>query len=160
MSGLREYLGGVVAVCLLAALAMATVQQDRIRSVVRLISGLLVVLVVLRPLPSLDWSELTDRFLSLAGGEFDSEGVQQEYQKRLRENIQETTQRFIEEKAQELGAFVRAKVELTDEEYPVPAAARLIGIVNQNQFLELSRYMSESLGIPAERQEWTMNETG
>ena len=159
MSGLREYLGSVVAVCLLAALAMAMVQQEKMRGIVRLISGLLVMLVVLRPLPGLDWSELTQSILSLTDSEFDSTVAEREYQARLRENIKETTEQFIEEKATALGTFVRAEVERSDEEYPVPVAARLVGIVNHNQFVELSRYMSESLGIAAERQEWTMDET-
>ncbi len=158
MEGLRAYLSSIVAVCLLAALAMAVVQQERIRGVVRLISGLLVVLVVLRPLPSLDWTELSEDLMSLGGNEFDSDAVQQEYQARLRENIKRDTQHHIEERAAALGAFVRAEVELSDAEYPVPVSVRLVGLVNHSQFTELSIFMSESLGIPIERQEWTMDE--
>lgn len=158
MTGIRAYLSSVVAVCLLAALAMALVQQERLRGLVRLISGLLVVLVVLRPLPGLNWSELSEGILSLTDGEFDSAEVQREYQTRLRQNIKANTERFIEEKATSLGAFVKAEVELSEEEYPVPVAARLTGIVNHSQLTELSRFMSESLGIPTERQEWTMDE--
>ncbi len=158
MTSLREYLGSVVAVCLLAALAMALVKQERIRGLVRMISGLLVVLVVLQPLPGLDWTELTEGLLSLTGSEFDTAGVQQEYQSRLRENIKANTEHFIEEKAVALGAFVKAEVELSEGEYPVPVAVRLLGIVDQSQLMELSRFISESLGIPTERQEWTMDE--
>jgi hypothetical protein len=147
-----------VAVWLLAALALAVVRQERIRGLVRLISGLLVVLVVLRPLPSLNWAKLSEELFSVADGEFDSSAVEKEYQRRLRENIQNNTQRYIEEKAAELGAFVRAEVELSEEEYPVPIGVRLVGIVDYRQLTELSTFISESLGIPMERQEWTMNE--
>ena len=158
MGGIGKYLSGVVAVCLLAALAMAVVRQERIRGLVRLTSGLLVVLVVLRPVPGLDWTGLTEKLLSLTDTEFDSAGVHEKYQARLRENIKRDTQHFIEEKAADLGAFVKAEVTLSEDEYPVPVSVRLIGVVNHSQFSELSRYMRESLGIPMERQEWTMNE--
>ena len=67
--------------------------------------------------------------MSLGGNEFDSDAVQQEYQARLRENIKRDTQHHIEEKAAELGAFVRAEVELSDAEYPVPVSVRLVGLV-------------------------------
>lgn len=158
MTGLREYLISVVAVCLLAALAMAVVQQGKMRGIVRLISGLLVVLTVLQPLPSLDWTVLTEGLLSIGGSEFDSNAVQREYQARLRENIKRDTRHYIEKKAEELGAFVRAEVELSDGDYPIPVAVRLIGLVNHRQLTELTIFISEGLGIPAERQEWTMDE--
>ncbi len=158
MEGLRTYLSCVVAVCLLATLAMAMVQQERIGGVVRLISGLLVVLVVLRPLPSVDLTGLTEKLFSIGGREFDEEAVQREYQARLRENIKRDTEHYIEKKAEELGAFVRAEVELNDEEYPIPVAVRLIGLVNHRQFPELSRFVREGLGIPIERQDWVMDE--
>ena len=158
MDGIRSYLGSVIAVCLLATLAMALVRQERAHGLVRLISGLLVVLVVLRPLPTVDWTELTEGLLSIGGSEVDRESFQQKYQDSLRQNIRTNTQRYIEERAAAMGVYLQAEVELSDDEYPVPVAVRLVGIVNHDQWMELSLFLKDSLGIPVEKQEWTMDE--
>lgn len=50
--------------------------------------------------------------------------------------------------------LVRADVTLTEEEYPQPWSATLTGTLDPEQVRALSEFLSQSLGIPTERQTW------
>ena len=56
--------------------------------------------------------------------------------------------------AEALGMLVRADVTLTEEEYPQPWSATLTGTLDPEQVRALSEFLSQSLGIPTERQTW------
>ena len=43
---------------------------------------------------------------------------------------------------------------LTEEEYPQPWSATLTGTLDPEQVRALSKFLSQSLGIPTERQTW------
>ena len=43
---------------------------------------------------------------------------------------------------------------LTEEEYPQPWSATLTGTLDPEQVRALSEFLSQSLGIPTERQTW------
>jgi len=60
----------------------------------------------------------------------------------------------IEKQAEALGMLVRADVTLTEEEYPQPWSATLTGTLDPEQVRALSEFLSQSLGIPTERQTW------
>ena len=45
-------------------------------------------------------------------------------------------------------------VTLTEEEYPQPWSATLTGTLDPEQVRALSEFLSQSLGIPTERQTW------
>lgn len=154
MDSVRSYLLSVVAVCMLAVLANVLVKQSSIQKVVRLITGLLIVLVVLAPLLSVDIEALGEQLLALTEGSYDSAEVENNYQNRLRQNIKETTEQYIENKATELGAYIQAEVTLSDEEYPIPSHVRIIGSLNYEQIQALTGYLTNSLGIAPEQQEW------
>ena len=72
----------------------------------------------------------------------------------LRDLIRENTERTIEKQAEALGMLVRADVTLTGEEYPQPWSATLTGTLDPEQVRALSEFLSQSLGIPTERQTW------
>ena len=59
-----------------------------------------------------------------------------------------------EKQAEALGMLVRADVTLTEEEYPQPWSATLTGTLDPEQVRALSEFLSQSLGIPTERQTW------
>ncbi len=159
MEGLRSYFTAVVAVCMIAVIVNALVKQGNVQRVVRLVIGMLIALVVLKPLGAIDIDALSIEFLELTGQSLDLQEPEQAYRKALCEHIKESTECYIQDRANELGAYVRAEVTLSDDEYPVPAAVRIVGSLSTEQFEVLYAYVTDSLGIAQENQEWNIYDT-
>lgn len=159
MEGIKSYLVAIVAACMLTVVASVLVQKSPLRKIVRLIGGILILLVAVTPLLRLDMSRIVD-YLQGSEYSFDTSAVEQTWQSQLSEHIKQTTETYIENEAGRLGATVQATVTLTEEEYPVPCHAVLIGTVDADQMEALSEYMETSLGIPRTEQEWKLYGTG
>lgn len=159
MEGIKGYLVAIVAACMLTVVASVLVQKSPLRKIVRLIGGIMILLVAVTPLLRLDMSQIVD-YLQGSEYSFDTSAVKQTWQSQLSEHIKQTTETYIENEAGRLGATVQATVTLTEEEYPVPCHAVLIGTVDADQMEALSEYMETSLGIPRTEQEWKLYGTG
>ena len=159
MEGIKGYLVAIVAACMLTVVASVLVQKSPLRKIVRLIGGILILLVAVTPLLRLDMSQIVE-YLQGSEYSFDTSAVEQTWQSQLSEHIKQTTETYIENEAGRLGATVQATVTLTEEEYPVPCHAVLIGTVDADQMEALSEYMETSLGIPRTEQEWRLYGTG
>ena len=159
MEEIKGYLVAIVAACMLTVVASVLVQKSPLRKIVRLIGGILILLVAVTPLLRLDMSQIVE-FLQGSEYSFDTSAVEQTWQSQLSEHIKQTTETYIEQEAARLGATVQAKVTLTEEEYPVPCHAVLIGTVDADQLEALSEYMETSLGIARTEQEWKLYGTG
>ena len=155
MEAIRSYLTAVVAVSMIAVLASALAHGSRMERVVRFAAGLLALLVCVTPLLRLDARTLTDVLEQAERAlDYDASGTDRTRQDMLRDLIRENTERTIEKQAEALGMLVRADVTLTEEEYPQPWSATLTGTLDPEQVRALSEFLSQSLGIPTERQTW------
>ena len=152
MEAIRSYLTAVVAVSMIAVLASALSHGSRMERVVRFAAGLLALLVCVTPLLRLDARTLTDVLERAL--DYDASKTDRTRQDMLRDLIRENTERTIEKQAEALGMLVRADVTLTEEEYPQPWSATLTGTLDPEQVRALSEFLSQSLGIPTERQTW------
>ena len=142
MEAIRSYLTAVVAVSMIAVLASALAHGSRMERVVRFAAGLLALLVCVTPLLRLDARTLTDVLEQAERAlDYDASGTDRTRQDMLRDLIRENTERTIEKQAEALGMLVRADVTLT-------------GTLDPEQVRALSEFLSQSLGIPAERQTW------
>ena len=159
MEGIKGYLVAIVAACMLTVVASVLVQKSPLRKIARLIGGILILLVAVTPLLRLDMSQIVE-YLQGSEYSFDTSAVEQTWQSQLSEHIKQTTETYIEQEAARLGATVQAKVTLTEEEYPVPYHAILIGSVNTGQMNALTAYMETCLGIARTEQEWRLYGTG
>ena len=150
MEAIRSYLTAVVAVSMIAVLASALAHGSRMERVVRFAAGLLALLVCVTPLLRLDVRTLTDVLEQAERAlDYDASKTDRTRQDMLRDLI-----RTIEKQAEALGMLVRADVTLTEEEYPQPWSATLTGTLDPEQVRALSEFLSQSLGIPTERQTW------
>ena len=152
MEAIRSYLTAVVAVSMIAVLASALAHGSRME---RVAAGLLALLVCVTPLLRLDARMLTDVLEQAERAlDYDASGTDRTRQDMLRDLVRENTERTIEKQAEALGMLVRADVTLTEEEYPQPWSATLTGTLDPEQVRALSEFLSQSLGIPTERQTW------
>lgn len=161
MGGIRGYLVSVVSVCMLCVPAGVLVKKESMQKIVRLLSGVLVLLVVLRPLLHIDMEDVSKKLEEVCREySFDTGQLKTDTQNQMAAYIKEATQTYIEEKAAALGALVKAEVTLSEEEYPVPVGARLTGTVTPEQLGELRKILETELNIPKEQQEWNLYGAG
>ena len=159
MEAIRSYLTAVVAVSMIAVLASALAHGSRMERVVRFAAGLLALLVCVTPLLRLDARTLTDVLEQAERAlDYDASGTDRTRQDMLREGaldlIYNPARTAFLLQAEALGMLVRADVTLTEEEYPQPWSATLTGTLDPEQIRALSEFLSQSLGIPTERQTW------
>lgn len=157
METVRSYLISLVAVCMLAVLASVLVHGSPIHKFVRFIGGILVLLVAVSPLLSVDTEKLSERLKEICeANSFNTSAVAENRYSVLSEHIKQTTETYIENKAAELGAAIQAEVTLTNDEYPVPDKVKIIGTLTAEQISSLAAYLTDSLGIAPEHQEWKL----
>lgn len=157
MEGIRNYLLSVVAVCMITVIAGVMIQKGSLQKIVRLIGGILVLLVAIRPLLTLDMEKISEYLQELnATYSFDTENIKSTQLELMRERVKASSEAYIEKKAKELGGMLQAEVTLSDGDYPVPVGVTLIGTLAPEQARAVSEYIETALNIPASLQEWRL----
>ncbi len=157
MNALRDYLLGVVAASFLVSLVCAFPQRKSIKRVLTLCGGLFLLITLVRPILHLRIGDLQAYFQQYEMDESLISDALQEGQKESARLITEQTEEYILDKAAELGASITPEVALAalSENYQYPYSVTLHGQWTQAQQQELSTYISQTLGIPEERQIWS-----
>ena len=149
----RQWLLGVIACAMLVSLLGQLCPEGSVRKIARFTGGLLLLCAMLRPLaevelPGIEWG---------AGGY--REAVAQlelelgvERENALTDGIAAELEAYIEDKAESLGANVRAQVTMeTRGGAPSPERVTLHGDYSE----ALAELIASELGITKERQIWT-----
>ena len=119
---------------------------------VRLVSGLLLALALLRPLAGLGWEGLELDASPLEEGREAAEEYRKNQTEAFSAIIEEKTEAYICDKAEQLG--LECAVEVTAEPggggVPLPGTVVIRGAYSE----ALARSIAEEVGIPAEQQIW------
>lgn len=149
---LRGWLLGLVAAALILTVLRALVPKGSIRPVARVTAGLVLLLVLLRPLAGLGGGSLRVRYDELER-EITAriEDYQTLHENELESIIADSTAAYISEQAAHLGLTCRAEVrcEVRDGT-PQPASA----VMDIPYDARLAAAIADDLGIPAEKQSW------
>lgn len=157
MDEIRAYLLSVVAVCMITVIAGVLIHKSALQKIVRLIGGVLILLVAVRPLLSLDMSRISAYLAEVnATYQFDTGKIKRTQNELMCEQVRQTAETYIENKAKESGGTVQAEVTLSDGDYPVPIGVTLIGTLTPEQVQTLSALIENTLNIPPDRQEWRL----
>ena len=157
MEGIRNYLVSVVAVCMITVPAMVFVRKESLQKTVKLIGGVLILLVAIRPLLHIDMNDIAETLKHFTQKyEFDASVVEENAQSKIAECVKETSQQVIEEKAAELGGILQAEVEVSDGDLPAPIHVKLTGSMPVNRIGEMKEYLLTAFQIPLEEQEWNL----
>ena len=155
MERVRSYLMSVVAVAMLSVFLLSFVKKEQLRRILRFVTGLIVLITVLSPLVQIDESTILQAVEDLElSVQLRKEEISDHVDRELARHVKETTEQYIEQKGSELGAIIQAEVQVTEDRYPIPYSVKIIGILTSHQKEELVQYLTLSLGISAERQEW------
>ena len=156
MSALQRYLLAVTAAALAVSLVRAVPQNRSIARIVDLLGGVIVLIVLLRPIFSLRIHDLDSCFTEFRpDGALIDEAVSAGEKESAR-LITEQTRAYILDKARSLGAEVTVQIELAalSEHYQYPYRVTLQGRWTARQRQALGDYLFQTLGIPEERQIW------
>ena len=153
---MREYLLSIVAAAFVVSLLSCFPQKKQLRRVLTLCGGLYLMLCLLRPVIALEYGEVEAFFREFTVKTPDFSDTLEENQRKSASIIKDTTREYILDKARTLGAELEAEVTLAalSDTYEYPYHVTLTGQWTQAQRTALTQYISQTLGIPEERQEW------
>lgn len=150
MSGLREWLLGMLAAAMLGMVCTALGGEDR--PVLRLTTGLVLLLALCSPVFSFDLGDLSQL---LAQTRAEAEAITSDTGDALRERISEQTSAYILDKAAEMGLALSVEVTVVEGEfYPYPAAVTLTGRTTTAQRSQINRWLQTELAIAEEDIAW------
>lgn len=156
MEGVRAYLISVIAVCMISVPAVILVKKPAMNRVVRLVGGVLILLVAIRPLLHLDMKDVSNQLeVFLEQYQLDTSFLTEKSQE-MADYIRAATEDYIEEQASAVGAILQAEVRLSGGDLPVPVHVKLTGTANSAQIERLCEILTEDLDIPPEQQEWSL----
>lgn len=151
MAALREWLTAILATAVLLSLAERLAPEGSLRKITSLVGGVILLLVLVRPLTGLGAGELRLDYEDRSDAvEQRREELQAENDKTLAELIARETEAYISDKAAEWGLECEAAVTVAPnaDGVPVPWSAELSCAPSE----ALTAELEQSLGIPRERQ--------
>ncbi len=163
MEALKDWILAVTAVAILTSAALSLCPQGAVKKIVRLICGLLMLLVVLRPAAGLlGGNGLPELEAYRADVQSDLEERERASQEVLEDIIAEQTAAYIVDKAAELGAQCRVQVwcRTGEDGLLLPDRAEISGSLTAGQREELAGLIESELDIPAQRQDYREGSEG
>jgi hypothetical protein len=162
MGLLREWIMGLAGAAVVTGLALSLTPKGRVRSVMRLVCGAVMIIALIKPVIEFDFDAYS---IGLARYRADMEHITasaRETSDRLQRTIiEEECSAYILDKAHILGLDC-TKAEVTvkwgDEGYWYPYEAHLQINGPQEQLNRLAGLIEAELGIPRERQHWSSDE--
>ena len=158
MELLRRWLVGVTCAAMIIALADSLTPSGTVRKVGKLVGGLVLLLAVLQPVLTFDYSAMaiaaTDYQAAFGAYDLELEETNLDLMKTI---IAERTGAYILDKAAELGIScqeVRVTCAVEENGVPYPASVVLVGDLTEEEQARLSRRIEADLAIPAERQSY------
>lgn len=155
MDMMRNWLLGIAGVAFLLALAEGMMPDGTAKRVGKLTGGLLLFVVMFRPLVGMDFESLALQ-VTQYDWENDSayQAIKTENEKLTAQLIGEDLSAYIEKKAKELGA--ECSVAVTCKENPggmqIPESVKITGRFSAQTQKALSQVIQDDLDIPSERQ--------
>ncbi len=157
---IKTWVLGVAGTALITCVMTALTPNGKTRVVVKLVCGLLMITAMIKPVVEYDFGGISN-FIS----EFKADAgmyvkdIQNENDRLLKAIIEEDTAAYILDKAVELGigeCEVAIWTKKEDDGYPYPYEVRITASASEIQKGSLSKYIESELGIPDERQHWSI----
>ena len=151
-----QYLLKLTAAALFCAVVVGFVgDKDALGKLVKLITGIFMIITIAAPLGTLDmngWTDYIDKLTLQTGSAVqDGENFAKDT---LVGIIMEETSSYILDKAKAYDARLEVEVTVDDSAVPAPCAVRIQGSISPYGRQQLQRIIQEDLGIKLEAQEW------
>lgn len=156
MEGITQYILSVICAAALCSLIQQFfLKSGYLSSLMKLITGLVLSIAILRPAVKMDLLDIDSIFDRLPGFEqsFVSDG-QEQAAAAMGDIIKERTQAYILQQAERLGARITAEVTVSSGDPPVPSAVVITGDVSPYVRKQLGNILITDLDIAEENQTW------
>lgn len=156
---LREWLLGITAAAMLIALAESLIPPGAIRRIGKLSGGLILLIAVLQPMLTVEYSALSESFSRYRNdlGEYQAQPETGNFQI-MKTIIEAKSAAYIQDKAEGLGIVCEAEVCCTADDtqsYPYPASVKIKGNLSAGQIRQLQELIEAELAVPAEEQSYS-----
>lgn len=157
MDKISQYLLSVIAATIICGLVNSLLEKNKtMASVSKLLTGLVLLLTMLRPLIHINVTNIFAFSQSMhADAQEMIENAQSVSAEKQAEIIKSKTEQYIIENANALGADVTVRVELDSTDHNIPCAVKINGMVSPYVKTKLAQKIADDLGIPREAQIWT-----
>lgn len=152
----RTYLLSIIAAVFLGTLCGAFFPKGNLKKLMQFVCGLLLVIVLVRPYASLDYSVFSQAIAkAFMQSQQTKSRVAVKNRELVAEIIKQNTEAYILDKAHQNDMQITAEVIMDGfDTYPYPSAVIIIGRFTAAQQAALCSLISRELGIPSDRQEW------
>lgn len=157
MDSIKDYLVSVIAAAIITGIATSVVgKKGTIGSIIKLLTGLFLIITVISPWTKLDISTLTEYFSDYSA-QASSVVAQGEAvaQSEVAAIIKDQSEAYILDKASLLGLDIAIQVTLSESDPPAPESVTIQGTVSPYAKKSLEQILSIDLGIAKENQHWT-----
>ena len=157
MEKVSQYLLSVIAASIICGLVNSLLEKNKtVASISKLLTGLILLLTVLRPLININVTSIFT-FSQSAHAEAQEviESALSISVKQQSDLIKSKTEQYIIENANSLGANISVCVALDNRNHNVPCAVQITGAVSPYIKAQLTQTIEKDLGIPREAQTWT-----
>lgn len=146
MGVVRGWLLGITAAAILAALVESLMPEGSVKQVGKLVCGLMLTAAVLRPLGSV---ELTDLAPYWAYDEQQEQLLQEEADERMKKIIEAQLAAYSMDKAQQLGlpCQIQISCRLGSEGVFLPDSAQVTGLQDEASRRKLASFLASELGV-------------
>ena len=157
MDGISGYLIRIICAAVIYAVVTHLTNSNKTQAaILKIMSGVFMLLTVLSPLRNLDIDTLTDWELpgspeAQAAIALGKDGAKTE----LRKSIKEQLEAYILQEASHYGAELSVEIVLDDGDYPEPESVTVSGNISPYAKRQISAMLETQLGIPKEAQQWT-----
>ena len=123
--------------------------------IIKLLSGVMLLLTVISPLTSISFQNISDYLqgISTDTDSFVAEG-QIVAQEEINKIIKGKTEAYILDKANQMGLQIAVEVALDEDNYSIPSFVKVTGALSPYSKEILSGYIENTLGIAKEKQVW------
>ena len=153
MEGLRQYAISVVSVAILCSILTRIAPQNSEKNLMRLISGLILTIVVIRPVSQIELPSMKEISIPKDAAAYVAvEEGKELAEESMNDIIKRTCEAYILNKATAIGADVQVSVSVNAQH--IPFAARITGDVTPEIRKQLAQTLETDLGITKENQSW------
>ena len=157
MEPIRTWLIGITAAAMVVAVSECLVPEGTVKKIGKLTCGLLMLIAILRPVVSLDYSVMSGMLADyrLAASGYGA-ALEVENQRLIKDIIEEETSAYIQNKAAEVGASCTVEVTCKNDDAGnlYPDSVCITGELTNEQTDTLRRLIESDLAIPAQNQQY------
>lgn len=159
--GIRDWLIGIIAAAMLAALTGCITPKGTIGKIGKMMSGLVLMLCLLRPVAGIDLANFSQNLITYRA-ESGVYGVElEETNEQLRKTIiEEKSAAYSEEQANAMGITCQVNIlcQIGEDGTPYPNEALVIGNLSALERDKMQRMLESDLAIAPERVYWKTEE--